>query len=86
MALKLYYIWLPTTSQTLSPPLIPQELHWTLWTKNTQSKLLGQVLGTYCCLCLKHTSFRYHYSGSVTSFRSLLKCQLITEDLPGHLI
>ena len=45
-------------------------------TKNTQSKLLDQVLGTFCCLCLKCSSFRYHFSGSETYFRSFLKCHL----------
>lgn len=53
------------------------------WTKNTWSKLLDQVFGTYCCLCLKHSSPDTSILALWLSFRSLLICQLMSEDLPS---
>lgn len=71
MVLKLYFIWLPTTSHTTFLPThhLTHSTRVTglCYTKNTQSKLLDQVLGTFCCLCLKCSSFRYHCSGSETT-------------------
>lgn len=70
MDLKLSSIWLLTMSQTSFPTFYVNLFHMSVTgfcgTKNTWSRLLDQVSGTYCCLYLKHSSSRNLYFGSVT--------------------